>query len=244
MSVVELTKSVLNLCSCLELSSPDDTRLMSIASVLCSHVRVQPTRLVTKGVVHLRSSRQHFCDAVVRVQSVLLCVQGFVTLQEALVDAVVRLVDRGSGDAFVLVSVFPCLLKRPLWKGFALSCTCTRMFRQIDLHVPLPAIDEGCAGKKMKGVFEHSVGQRVSYTLTLTLTLLTHSPAHCLPKTCFVLCRRSLCLCRIRKRSSMRAFARGSEDAFVLVSVFPCLLKRPLWKDFALSCLYLYAYVS
>ena len=107
---------------------------MSIASVLCSHVRVQPTRLVTKGVVHLRSSCQHFCDAVVRVQSVLLCVQGFVTLQEALVDAVVRLVDRGSGDAFVLVSVFPCLLKRPLWKGFALSCTCTRMFRQIDHH--------------------------------------------------------------------------------------------------------------
>ena len=63
------------------------------------------------------------------MQSVLLCVQGFVTLQEALVDVVVRLVDRGSEDAFVLVSVFPCLLKRPLWKDFALSCTCTRMFR-------------------------------------------------------------------------------------------------------------------
>ena len=179
---------------------------MSIASVLCSHVRVQPTRLVMKGVVHLRrSSRQHFCDAVVLVQSVLLCVQGFVTLQEALVDAVVRLVDRGSGDAFVLVSVFPCLLKRPLWKGFALSCTCTRMFRQIDHRTTVTGDRRMVCRKKNEGCvrafsrptrFLHSHSHTHSVN-SLTRTLLTN--------TCFVLCRRSLCLCRIRKRSSMRA---------------------------------------
>ena len=131
--------------------------------------------------------------------------QGFVTLQEALVDAVVRLVDRGSGDAFVLVSVFPCLLKRPLWKGFALSCTCTRMFREIDLHRYRRSTkgvqekkNEGCvrAFKSRPTRFLHSHSHTHSVN-SLTRTLLTN--------TCFVLCRRSLCLCRIRKRSSMRA---------------------------------------
>ena len=56
----------------------------------------------------------------------------------------------------MLVSVFPCLLKRPLWKDFALSCTSTRMFREIDHHLDRRSTKG--VQEKNEGVFEHSVG--------------------------------------------------------------------------------------
>ena len=98
----------------------------------------------------------------------------------------------------------------------------------------------------MKGVFEHSVGQRVSYTLTLTLTLLTHSPAHCLqiPALFFVVDR---CVCAgfgsARRCVRSRSFGRQRLGRRLRAGkCFPVFVEASSVEG--LCTVYLYAYVS